>query len=99
MNNRYQNIPKEKINNKPLYKTVRYPEISLNENDTYVYTSDGDRFDLLSQQYYGDMSYWWVISIANPKLTQDSLLVPPGIQLRIPFNLPEILEKYELINS
>ena len=99
MPNRYQNIPIEKINGKRVYQTVRYPEIPLNENDTYVYTTQGDRFDILAQQYYGDQSYWWVISIANASLLQNSLVVPEGIQIRIPFNLEGILASYNQLNS
>jgi phage tail protein X len=99
MPNRYQNIPVEKINGKRIYQTVRYPEIPLNENDIYVYTTQGDRFDILAQQYYGDQSYWWVISIANASLLQNSLVVPEGIQIRIPFNLEGILASYNQLNS
>jgi phage tail protein X len=99
MPNRYQNIPIEKINGKRVYQTVRYPEIPLNENDTYVYTTQGDRFDILAQQYYGDQSYWWVISIANASLFQNSLVIPEGIQIRIPFDLTSILSSYNLLNS
>jgi phage tail protein X len=99
MPNRYQNILVEKINGKRIYQTVRYPEIPLNENDIYVYTTQGDRFDILAQQYYGDQSYWWVISIANASLLQNSLVVPEGIQIRIPFNLEGILASYNQLNS
>ena len=99
MPNRYQHIPVEKINGKRIYQTVRYPEIPLHENDIYVYTTQGDRFDILAQQYYGDQSYWWVISIANASLLQNSLVVPEGIQIRIPFNLEGILASYNQLNS
>ena len=99
MPNRYQNIPIEKINGKRAYQTTRYPEIPLSENDIYVYTTQGDRFDILSQQYYGDQSYWWVISIANAQLFQNSLVIPEGIQLRIPSNLAGILSSFNLLNS
>ena len=50
--NRYQNIPKIKINGILVYKTSRYPEVPLSENDIYVYSTQGDRFDILAQQYY-----------------------------------------------
>ena len=40
--------------NKRYYGTVRYPEIPLNFEDIYVYTEQGDRFDILAQEYYGD---------------------------------------------
>ena len=99
MPNRYQNIPIEKINGKRVYQTVRYPEIPLNENDIYVYTTQGDRFDILAQQYYGDQSYWWVISIANAQLFQNSLVIPEGIQLRIPSDLAGVLSSFNLLNS
>jgi phage tail protein X len=99
MPNRYQNIPIEKINGKRVYQTTRYPEIPLNENDIYVYTTQGDRFDILALQYYGDQSYWWVISIANAQLFQNSLVIPEGIQLRIPTNLAGILSSFNLLNS
>jgi phage tail protein X len=99
MPNRYQNIPIEKINGKRAYQTVRYPEIPLSENDIYVYTTQGDRFDILAQQYYGEQSYWWVISIANAQLFQNSLVIPEGIQLRIPSDLAGILSSFNLLNS
>jgi hypothetical protein len=99
MPNRYQNIPIEKINGKRVYQTTRYPEIPLNENDIYVYTTQEDRFDILASQYYGDQSYWWIISIANAQLLQNSLVIPEGIQLRIPFDLAGILSSFNLLNS
>ncbi len=97
--NRYQDIPQIKINNKPVYRTVRYPEIPLNENDIYVTTTQGDRFDTLALQYYQDESLWWIISIANESLLQNSLVTPEGIQLRIPSNLSKIINDYKRINS
>ncbi len=91
--NRYQPIPIVKVDKKPSYQTTRYPEVPLSDNDIYVYSSQGDRFDVLANQYYGDQSLWWVISIANTAiagtslpsdLPQDSLIIPEGIQIRIP---------------
>ena len=63
--NRYSKIPQTNYNKKRAYRTVRYPEIPLDENDTYVISQAGDRFDMLADQYYGDSTLWWVISIAN----------------------------------
>ena len=85
MATRYQNIPITKNSQgKRMYQTVRYPEIPLNNDDIYVYSSKGDRFDILAQQYYSNSSYWWVISIANETLSQNSLTIPEGTQIRIP---------------
>ena len=97
--NRYQNIPVIKINQKPDYRTVKYPEIPLDENDIYVTTVQGDRFDVLASQYFQDETLWWVISIANNSLSQNSLIIPEGIQLRIPANISQIVRKYIQLNS
>ena len=56
--NRYQNIPQTKYQRKRAYQTTRYPEIPFSENDIYVITTDGDRFDLLAQEYYNDSTLW-----------------------------------------
>jgi len=97
--NRYQNIPITKIDKKRVYQTTRYPEIPLSENDIYVYTVQGDRFDVLAQQYYSDSSLWWIISIANDNLPQNSLIIPEGLQIRIPTNIADIIQAFNLINS
>ena len=106
--NRYQNIPKIKINGNLVYQTSRYPEVQLSENDIYVYTTQGDRFDVLAQQYYKDSSLWWVISIANTgnagagtliSLPQNTLVIPQGIQIRIPANYINVVRNFTAINT
>ena len=98
--NRYQNIPKTKIDGNLVYQTSRYPEVQLSENDIYVYTTQGDRFDVLAQQYYGDSSLWWTISIANnDKFNQSTLIIPEGIQIRIPANYSNIISDFNAINA
>jgi len=106
--NRYQNIPKTKIDENVVYVTSRYPEVPLSENDIYVYSSQGDRFDTLAQSYYKNSSLWWIISIANTgnagvgtltSLPQNSLIIPEGLQIRIPANYANIISEFNIINS
>jgi hypothetical protein len=106
--NRYQPITIIKTDKKPNYQTTRYPEGPLSDEDIYVYTSQGDRFDILANQYYSDQSLWWIISIANTAvagtslpsdLPQDSLVIPEGIQIRIPSNYAEVLNSFKRLNS
>lgn len=97
--NRYQNIPKIKIDGNLVYQTSRYPEVQLSVNDIYVYTTQGDRFDILAQQYYKDSSLWWVISIANNDLNQSTLVIPEGIQIRIPANYTNVIRNFNAINA
>ena len=97
--NRYQSITTTVIDKKPSYQTTKYPEVPLSDEDTYVYTAQGDRFDILAQQYYGDQSLWWIISIANVELKQNSIYIPVGTQIRIPANVSAILAEYNALNN
>ena len=92
------NTPKG-LGGKTFYRGVKYPPIPLEFSDTYVYTEEGDRFDILAQQYYGDSSLWWVISSANQFLKQDSYYIPLGTQIRIPSNIGAIIANYDLQNK
>ncbi len=76
-----------------------YPSIPLSEDDIYTYAVFGDRLDILASQYYNDSSLWWIISIANPDLPNDSLYPTPGFQLRIPNDITTILNEFERLNS
>jgi hypothetical protein len=97
---RYNDIPRiRNTRNKRYYATSKYPDIPLGRNDIYVYTTIGDRLDILAQQYYNDASLWWVIAAANPTLRQDSLTPSAGAQIRIPFNVSEIISSFNTLNN
>ena len=97
---RYTGIPKTTSpNGKKMYTTVRYPDVPRTFEDIYVYVGEGDRLDTLAVEYYGDSSLWWIISIANDNLQQNSLYLPVGRQLRIPPNPAPIIAAYEEINE
>ena len=98
--NRYQDIKKIK-NSEGItyYRDNKYPIIPLSINDIWVITTSEDRYDRLAQQYYNDYTLWWVISIANDNLPQNSLYPPEGTQIRIPTNVSEILSNYNKLNS
>lgn len=98
--NRYLGIPIIKSNTeKQMYATSRYPEISLSVNDIYVYTTQGDRYDLLALNYYNDSSLWWVIAVANPNISLGTLVIPEGVQIRIPSNVVDTINEFKLINQ
>jgi len=100
MANRYQNIPiKRTAEGKQYISTTLYPSIPFSIDDIYVITGEGDRYDLLANQYYKDSTYWWIISIANPLIPKDSLYIPVGTQLRIPANIQSILAEYLRLNT
>lgn len=79
--------------------TTKYPKIPLSLSDIYVYATQGDRFDILAQQYYQDPSLWWVISSANSDLPQDSYYIPEGTQIRIPQNISQVMSLFDNLNN
>jgi hypothetical protein len=99
--NRYQYIKIEKNLSTRVrqYRDSKYPTVPLSDTDIYVITTIGDRYDLLANEFYGDPSLWWIISISNSLLPQNSIFIPVGTQLRIPTNVNSILTSYNELNS
>jgi hypothetical protein len=78
-------------------ESVIYPKIPISDEDFYIITQSTDRLDLLSNEYYGDSKYWWVIAVAN-NINNGTLYIDEGKQIRIPANLPNILSELDRIN-
>ena len=104
----------ERYDNNPIIQTVptvqypkvikyrsstRYPDIPLSENDVLLYTIRGDRLDNLAYQFYKDPTLWWILSVANPDLPNDSLYPTLGYQLRIPSDINQILNDFDQLNN
>lgn len=100
MPSRYQNIPTTKLNvtGSAYYQTNVYPTIQPTAQDYYIITTVDDRLDLIALDFYQDSSLWWIIASANA-LPGDSIYPPAGIQLRIPTDIPTILNNYTLVNN
>jgi len=74
-----------------------YPTIPPSPDDFYVLASEGDRYDTLALDFYGDSKLWWIIASANI-MTKASLAVEPGIQIRIPASKEQAIQLYEQVN-
>jgi hypothetical protein len=100
---RYNNIPvfTTPTDSNRRYTVVKYPSIPRGESDIYVYTTKGDRFDILALNYYGDSSLWWIINRANPGQSSDSIYPTVGTQIRIPSpqRISTILSQYSELNG
>lgn len=79
-------------------KTTLLPEIEPKVDDIYIIGQVGDRLDNLAFKYYKDSSLWWIIARAN-NLGKGDLVVPVGMQIRIPQGQFEIIESYNELND
>ena len=97
--NRFKKIKFNKTSEgKRYYRNTIFPAIPLSSEDTYAITSAGDRYDTLALQFYSNASLWWIIAGAN-KFKKDSLVVPPGVQVRIPADPFSVINLYNKLNN
>ena len=96
--NRYEftKIKKDK-NGRRSYKITRYPEIRIQDTDTFHFARDFERFDWLAYKYYKDSSLWWVIAKANGYSHESRPKI--GEKIRIQRNIASILDDFRKINK
>jgi hypothetical protein len=96
---RYDSTPTiTRWDGKRAYVTTQYPIIGPQDSDAIVISNESDYLDSLAYTYYNDPTLWWVIALVN-NLGKGRLSVPPGIQLRIPTNINNILVQFNTLNS
>ena len=71
------------------FKNLRYKDLTGVTIENYRWKST-DRFYKLSEQYYGDSVYWWIIAVFNNTPLETDVKV--GQNLLIPTPLERILE-------
>ena len=87
---RYENTPQRRNgNNKRTVSTQIPPVLTKDGRDIYIYTREGDRLDLLANEYYSDRTMWTFLAAAN---NLKEIMVKPGIQLRIPYD-PDLVNQ------
>tara|TARA_R100000951_G_C2624351_1_gene175526 strand:- start:570 stop:872 length:303 start_codon:yes stop_codon:yes gene_type:complete len=96
---RYNNTSNITSDSKPAKGTTVYNVPAESVDDIYLISTLGDRFDILAQEYYKDSSLWYIIAAANPSIRKDTLVIEPGIQLRIPLPLSKVLAKLRSDNT
>jgi len=72
--------------------TIYPSDIPRHVDDIYIYIKSGQRLDLLAHKYYSDTTKWWIIALAN-NIGKGTMMVPPGVRLRIPSQTSEYIEK------
>jgi len=96
--NRYKSIDIKLTEGRRYKSNPIYPNIPPTEDDFYIVSTIGDRYDTLALRFYGDSKLWWIIASANT-MTKASLVVEPGIQIRIPADKAKAIQLFNQVNS
>jgi nucleoid-associated protein YgaU len=96
---RYSQIPiQNRYDGKRVYKSTIYPPIPSSQFDILVISNETDYLDTLAYKYYGDPTLYWIIANAN-NIGKGRMSVDPGLTLRIPTNVNDIINKFNRLNS
>ena len=63
--------------------TSDLPEFTEKNSDVLLIATEGDRCDLISQEYYGTPELWWFVASVNNLKSNN---IQAGTQLRIPIS-------------
>ena len=94
-NSQYQKLLKERGITKALiisfkkFKQLRYKDLTGVTIENYRWKST-DRFYKLSEEYYGDSVYWWIIALFNNTPLESDVKV--GQNILIPTPLERVIE-------
>ena len=97
---RYTNIKviRDKGTKKRKFVSVIYPRIPKMNSDVYIRAREGDRLDNLAFKFYNDVEKWWIIAQAN-HIGKGTLAIEPGIQVRIPVEIQDIINEFVEMNE
>lgn len=88
----------ERWDGKRVYKPTLYPKIQPSDTDIVIISNESDYLDSLANKYYKDPTLWYIIALANG-IGMGKMSVEPGLQLRIPTNIHEIISEFERLNK
>lgn len=78
------------------WKFIPNIKLSVKNTDKYELYKEGiTRFDKLSQKYYNNPTYTWLIQIANPQFGGLEFDFVSNLPIRIPFPLLSTLQEYQ----
>jgi hypothetical protein len=78
------------------FKFIPFIKLSVKSTDKYEIYKDGvTRLDKLSQKYYNNPTYGWLIQLANPQFGGLEFDFYENLPIRIPFPLISTLQEYQ----
>ena len=66
--------------------TSDLPKFTEKNSDVLLIATEGDRCDLISQEYYGRPDLWWFIASVNNLKSNN---IESGTQLRVPISVEQ----------
>lgn len=69
--------------------------IKKKESDFYETYNNSNRLDILSNKYYGNPNYDWLILAANPEYGSMEFDIPDNTLIRIPYPLNSTLSEID----
>lgn len=76
-------------------KLLPFLRIPRKNTDIRVEYKENSRLDIISDDYYNNPNFGWLILQANPQYGSMEFDIPVGSVLNIPFPLQESLSDYE----
>jgi hypothetical protein len=76
-------------------RVLPFIKLSPKPSDIIINTKENTRFDILSQEYYGNGKHGYLILQANPEFGGLEFDIPVGTRIRIPFPFTETLQDYQ----
>lgn len=90
----YDRYKRYRVNGKVLLPCVM--KVEPKDTDFFeIYEAGRSRLDIISNSYYGDPNYDWLILMANPELDGLEFNIPDGYEIRIPYPLNVTLENLD----
>ena len=87
---RYDRVRKVSENKISRIGTADFPKVEDKNSDILLIATDGDKCDVISQEYYGTPDFWWFIASVN-KLKSNN--IEAGTQLRVPVSTEKAVLK------
>ena len=87
---RYDRVRKVSENKISRIRTADFPKAEDKNSDVLLIATQGDRCDMISQQYYGTTEFWWFIASINNLNTNN---IEAGKQLRVPISVEQAILK------
>ena len=87
---RYDRVRRVSQNKVSRIGTADISKVEDKNSDVLLIATQGDRCDIISQEYYGTPDFWWFIASVN-KLKSNN--IEAGTQLRVPISTEEAVLK------